>query len=142
MPYTTLFVTIRNSTNNVGQNYPKDIAVPIIKNCQNKYHHYWYITKEEDVLFSTVKKNRWDKSDVKSEMRKPLKNYFMHQDNSWVKSDMLLNENVYYIIFPHLLETNNERFFKSIFLILKYFFTESRHPPSFLLSSLLFSLAS
>ena len=31
MPYTTSFVTIRNSSNNVGQNYPKDIAVPIIK---------------------------------------------------------------------------------------------------------------
>ena len=82
MPYTTLFVTIRNSTNNVGQNYPKDIAVPIIKNCQNKYHHYWYITKEEDVLFSTAKKVDETNQMLKVKCENLSKMYFMYQDNS------------------------------------------------------------
>ena len=47
--------------------------------------------------------------------------YFMGQDDDWVKSNMSLNENCYSKYFPHLVETGNERFSKSIFLYLKQF---------------------
>ena len=45
----------------------------------------------------------------------------MGQDDDWVKSNMSLNENCYSKYFPHLVETGNERFSKSIFLYLKQF---------------------
>ena len=61
----------------------------------------------------------------------------MDQDNDWVKSDMMLNENCYCKDFLHLVETANEKFPKSICLILKQFFTESKHPPSLSPSSCL-----
>ena len=72
LPHTTSFVITHCGTNNVDQNQPKDIAVRIMKIVQtftkehpkintiketfkNKYHHYWRVTKVQDVLFSANK---------------------------------------------------------------------------------------
>ena len=64
--------------------------------------------------------------------------YFMNQEDDCVKSDLILDKNLYYKYFLHLVETGNEKFSKTIYLFLKQFLTEYRHPsssPSFLCPS-------
>ena len=39
----------------------------------------------------------------------------MDQDGNWVKSNLILDENLYYKDFLHLAETGNETFSKTIY---------------------------
>ena len=50
---------------------------------------------------------------------------FLDQDDGWVKSDKVLNENFDCKDFLQLVETGNEKFSKSISLFLKHFFTST-----------------
>ena len=71
-------------------------------------------------------------------MKQKYNTYFMDQDDDWAKSDLTLDENLYYEDFLRLAESGNEKFSKAICLFLKQFLTELRHPspssspPSFL----------
>ena len=55
---------------------------------------------------------------LKAKYKNLPETYFMDQDSNWLKSNMVLSENVYYKNIIHLVETCNERYFKSICLFL------------------------
>ena len=45
--------------------------------------------------------------------------YFVEQDDDWIKSDLTLDENLYYKDFLHLAESGNVKFSKTICIFLK-----------------------
>ena len=47
---------------------------------------------------------------LKAKCKNLPQTYFMDQDEDWVKSDLILDENLYYKDFLHLAETGPEKF--------------------------------
>ena len=146
LPHTTLFAIIHCSTNNVGQSQPKDIAVGVMKIAETFMKNHPKITtvitgmlqRDKTYSFRQAKIDETNKI-LKAKCKNLPQTYFMDQDDDWVKSDLILDENLFYKDFLHLAETGNEKFSKTICLFLKQFLTEFRHPssssPSFLCSS-------
>ena len=64
----------------------------------------------------------------KAKCKSLLKKNFQDQDDDWVKSDMILNENFYYKDFLCLVETGNGAIFYICLFIFNSFFAESKHP--------------
>ena len=137
LQYTTSFLVIHCDTNNLDQNQPEDIAVGIIKIARtfSKKHPKintiitGMLPSDKTYSFQQTKIDKANKI-LKAKCKNLLQTYFMEQDDDWVKSSMILNENFYYKDFLHLGETGNEKFSKTTCLILKQLFTESRHPSS------------
>ena len=111
LQHTTLSVIIHCGTNNVDQ-----IIVGMLP---------W----DKTYSFRRAKMDEANNTLKAKCMNLPQTN-FMDQDHDWVKSDLALDENLYYKDFLHLAESANEKFSKTICLFLKQFLTEFRYPSS------------
>ena len=109
-------------TNNVDQSQLKDIAVRVMKISETFMKNHPKITT---VITGML---RWDKASsfhqakidetnkvLKAKCKNLLQTYFMDQDHDWVKSDLILDENLYYKDFVQLVETGNKKFSKTIY---------------------------
>ena len=118
---TTLFVIIHCGTNNVDQSKPDDIAEGVMKIAETFSKNQPKITTIVTGMLPRDKTYsfRWAKIDeanniLKAKCMNLQQTYFMDQDDDRVKSDLKLDENLYYKDFLHLAESGNEKFSKTI----------------------------
>ena len=126
LPHTTLFVILHCSTNNVDQSQPEDISVGAIKIAEAFMKNH---PKRTTILTGMLPRGKtysfWrakiDETNklLKAKCKDLTVTYFMDQDDDLVKSDLILDENLYYKDFLHLAETGNKKFSKTICLFLK-----------------------
>ena len=122
LPHTTLFVIIHCGTNNVNQSLPEDIAVGVMKIAEFFMKNHPKITNIITGMLPRDKTNSFQQAKI-DERNKILKakcknlpqTYFMDQDNDWVKTNLILDENLYYKDFLHQVETGNEKFSKTVY---------------------------
>ena len=126
LPHKILFVIINCGTNNADQSQPEDIAVGVMKVAETFMKNHPKITTiitgmlPRDKTYSFQRAKIYETNKILKVKCKNLpQTYFMDQDDNWLKSDLILDENVYYKDFLHLAETSNEKFSKTICLFLK-----------------------
>ena len=142
LQHTASFVIIHCGTNHVDQSQPEDITPGILKIAEIFTKNYsktiiiitGMLPRDKTYSLQQAKIDETNKI-LKIKCKNLPQTYFMDQDDDWVKSDMILNANLYYKDFLYLADTGIEKFSKSICLFLKQLFTEFRHSLS---SSLLF----
>ena len=118
---------IHCGTNNVHQSQPEDIVVAAMKIAETFLKNHPKITtiitgmlpRDKTYPFRRAKIDETNKI-LKTKCKNFPQTYFMDQDDDWVKSDLILDENLYHKDFLHLAETGNEKFSKTICLFLKH----------------------
>ena len=123
--HTASFVIINYSTNTVEKSQTEDFAAGIVKIAETLTKNHPKITtiitgmlpRNKTYSFQQAKINETNKI-LKAKYRNLLQTYFIDQDDDWVKSNMILNENLHYKDFHHLVETGNEKFSKTICLFI------------------------
>ena len=89
------------------KNHPKITTIITGMSSRDKTHSFWWAKVDET-----------DKI-LKAKCKNLPQTYFMDQDDDWVKSDLILDENLYYKDVLHLAETSNEKLSKTIYSFLK-----------------------
>ena len=89
------------------KNHPKITTIITGMSSRDKTHSFW-----------RAKVDKTDKI-LKAKCKNLPQTYFMDQDDDWVKSDLILDENLYYKDVLHLAETSNEKLSKTIYSFLK-----------------------
>ena len=128
LQHAALLVIIHCATNNVDQSQPEDIAVGVMKNAETFMKNHPKITtiiagmlpRDKTYSFWRPKIDETNKI-LKAKSKKLPQTYFRDQDDDLVKSDLTLDENLYYKDFLHLAKSGNETFSKTICLFLKQF---------------------
>ena len=108
---------IHYSTNNVDQNQPKDIAVGVMKIAETFVKNHPEITtiiidmlpRDNTYSFWIAKLDETRKI-LKEKCKNLPRTYFIDQDEDWVKSNLILDEKLYYKDFLHLAETGPDKF--------------------------------
>ena len=101
----------------MDQNQTKDIAVGVIKIAETFIKYQSEITtiiigmlpRDNAYSFWIAKLDETRKI-LKEKCKNLPQTYFIDQDEDWVKSDLILGENLYYKDFLHLAETGPEKF--------------------------------
>ena len=117
---------VQHCTNNVDQSQPEDIVVGAMKIGETFVKNHPKITTIITGVLPMGKTQSFRRAKI-DETSKLLKakfknlslRYFIDPDDDWVKSDLIMDENLYYKDFLHLAETSNEKFSKTICLFLK-----------------------
>ena len=120
--HTTLFVIIDCGTSNVNQSQPVDIAVGVMKIAETFMKNHPKITTIMTAMLLRDKTYSFRRAKIdetnnilKAKCKNLPQTYFMDQNDDWVKSDLTLDEKLYYKDFLHLAESGYEKFSKTVY---------------------------